>query len=212
METPPGGTEAALLDQLRSGDANAFRSLVEQHSRWLHHLARQYVATDAVAAEVVQDTWLGVIEGLDRFEGRSSLRTWIGRILMNQARTRGVRESRATPFASVAGGAEPGGFDEDRFVSRFRLNRDRWAAPPEDWSTLPEDRLVSDETLRLVEDTIDGLPEQQRTVITLRDVEGWEAEEVCELLDLTDGNQRVLLHRARSAVRRGLEATLGGER
>jgi len=204
MDGPPGGSEAALVDRLRAGDSESFRWLVDAHSRWLRHLARQYVNTDAVAAEVVQDTWLAVIEGVDRFEGRSSLRTWIGRILMNQARSRGVREARSVPFASVASD-DPGGFDAERFLGSFNVRAGSWAAPPTDWSTLPVERLEAKEAKELVHDAIEGLPDQQRNVITLRDIQGWSADEVCEMLDISDGNQRVLLHRARSLVRRALD-------
>jgi RNA polymerase sigma-70 factor (ECF subfamily) len=202
--------EAELVAALRSGDESAFEYLVDAHSAWLLRLARQYVSTDAVAMEVVGDTWLAVVKGIDRFEGRSSLRTWIARILMNQARTRGVREARSVPFASAApaGDGEPGGFDPDRFVSGLHRDTGRWSRPPTDWSTLPETRVESTETLDRVRAAIETLPERQREVITLRDVEGWTSAEVCDALGLSEGNQRVLLHRARSAVRRSLDEYL----
>jgi RNA polymerase sigma-70 factor (ECF subfamily) len=199
--------ETELVAALRSGDESAFGYLVDAHSAWLLRLARQYVSTDAVAMEVVGDTWLAVIKGIDGFEGRSSLRTWIARILMNQARTRGVREARSVPFASAAppGDGEPGGFDPDRFVSGLRGDAGRWSRPPTDWSTLPEARVESSETVDRIRAAIAMLPERQRDVITLRDVEGWTSAEVCEALGLSEGNQRVLLHRARSGVRRALD-------
>jgi RNA polymerase sigma-70 factor (ECF subfamily) len=206
--------EDELVAALRAGDESAFEYLVETHTPWLSRLARQFVSTDAVAMEVVGETWLAVVRGIDRFEGRSSLRTWIARILMNQARSRGVREARSVPFTSAAPAddSEPGGFDLDRFVSNGQRDAGRWSRPPDDWSTLPEDRVESAETLDRVRAAIEALPERQREVITLRDVEGWSAPEVCAALDLSEGNQRVLLHRARSAVRRALDGYLEASR
>jgi RNA polymerase sigma-70 factor (ECF subfamily) len=202
--------DVALVAALRSGDRDAFEWMVARWHPWLFRLCRSYVATDAVALDVVQDTWVAVIEGIDRFEGRSSLRTWVARIAMNQARSRGVREARSLPFASVGSG-ELGGFDPDRF-SRGVLTGGGWTVPPSDWSSLPEESVVGSEARAVVQAAIHTLPAQQAAVITLRDVEGWSSAEVRDLLDLSEGNQRVLLHRARSVVRRALDTYLGAGR
>jgi RNA polymerase sigma-70 factor (ECF subfamily) len=210
----PGASsdDLALVAALRAGDEMAFAQLVRMYDPMLRRVARNYVSTDAVAAEVVQDTWLAVIEGLDRFEGRSSLRTWIVRILMNQARTRGVREKRTVPFSSVGPADDDlGGFDPDRF-QRTGATARAWAQPPSDWATLPAERLEAAETRDVVRSAIDSLPDQQRTVISLRDVEGWSSAEVRDALDLSEVNQRVLLHRARGSVRKALDAYLGASR
>jgi len=171
-------------------------------------VARTYVKTAAVAEEVVQDAWVGVLNGLDRFEGRSSLKTWILTIVVNTAMTRGGREARTTPFSSLV----PEGDDPAVAVERFRGRDDafpgHWNGYPRDWRTVPEQALMGRETLDVVKAAIAGLPTAQRQVITLRDVEGWGADEVCAALELSDGNQRVLLHRARSHVRAALERHL----
>ena len=199
-----------LVRQLRRGDEAAFTWLVERYDRALRRLARDFVATEAVADEVVGDTWLAVIEGIDRFEGRSSLKTWIYRILMNKAKTRGVREKRSVPFSSV-GPVSDGDGDAPAFApDRFRPPGDpewpgHWASPPSPWQEQPVERLEAAETLDQVRTAIDALPANQRTVITLRDLRGFSSDEVCDLLSVSPGNQRVLLHRARAAVRRHLE-------
>ena len=202
--------DSALVAALRAGDESAFAYLVDRHDAMLRRVARNYVSTEAVAAEVVQDTWLGVIEGIDRFEGRAALRTWIVRILMNQARSRGVREARSVPFSSVGptDDGDLGGFNPDRFL---RSGRDAgaWGSPPDDWRSQPAERLVSSETRDVVTEAISELTPQQREVITLRDVEGWSSAEVCDALDLSEVNQRVLLHRARGKVRAALDSYLG---
>jgi RNA polymerase sigma-70 factor (ECF subfamily) len=201
--------EDTLVDALLGGDERAFAWLLDTYDGALRRLARMYVSTDAVAEEVVAETWLGVVKGLDRFERRSSLKTWIYRILMNLARTRGVKESRSIPFSSAVGVVEEGtdpAVDPDRFLP---LQHDRWpghwASPPAPWESLPEERLLGRETLACVADAIAKLPTSQREVIILRDVEGWSSSEVCNALDLSETNQRVLLHRARSKVRRACE-------
>ncbi len=205
-------TERRLLERLRSGDEAAFTDLVSQHTPSLLRVARSYVSSQAVAEEVVQETWLGVLRGLDRFEGRSSVRTWIFRILTNRAQTRGADESRTVPFATLAARELAESFtavDPERFLP---ADHDRWphhwAAPPRRWDTSPEAALSHAETLRLVREAIDGLPPTQRMVITMRDLEGWPSEEVCEVLGVSAANQRVLLHRARSVVRTALEEHL----
>jgi RNA polymerase sigma-70 factor (ECF subfamily) len=209
----PGASshDLALVAALRAGEEMAFAELVRMYDPMLRRVARNYVSTDAVAGEVVQDTWLAVIEGLDRFEGRSSLRTWIVRILMNQARTRGVREKRTVPFSSVGPADDLGGFDPDRFEQSGSHAR-AWARPPTDWATQPAERLEASETRDVVRKAIDALPDQQRTVISLRDVEGWTSAEVRDALELSEVNQRVLLHRARGAVRQAIDSYLDSAR
>jgi RNA polymerase sigma-70 factor (ECF subfamily) len=163
----------------------------------MRRLALTFVRTPAVADEVVQDAWLGVLRGLDRFEGRASLKTWIYRIVANVARTRAVREARSAPFSSLAGADEPS-VDPDRF-----LPDGAWASPPEPWQN-----VLGAESRSVVDRAIAALPPQQRQVIQLRDVEGWPSQEVCNVLELSETNQRVLLHRARSHVRAALEEYL----
>jgi RNA polymerase sigma-70 factor (ECF subfamily) len=195
-----------LVARLRAHDEAAFMELVELYNPSLLRVALLFVSTRAVAEEVVQETWLGVLAGIDRFEGRSSLKTWIFRILTNRAKTRAVREARSIPFSSLAaaelGDDEPS-VDPDRFLSAGA-----WASPPQAWGELPEQRLLGAETRQVISDAIDGLPPVQRTVISLRDVEGWGSDEVRDALGLSDGNQRVLLHRARSKVRAALDEYL----
>ncbi|HEU5431487.1 MAG TPA: sigma-70 family RNA polymerase sigma factor [Thermomicrobiales bacterium] len=200
--------DRTLIDGLRRRDEAAFVALVGCYQGSLLRLALTHVANRAVAEEVVQETWVGVMHGIDRFEGRSSLKTWIFTILTNQAKRRGVREQRSIPFsafdACLDGSSEPA-VDPDR----FRPVGDKWAGGwkvfPRPWDVSPEDGMEAAETRERIEAAIATLPPGQRQVITLRDVEGWAADEVCALLGLTEGNQRVLLHRARSKVRQALE-------
>jgi RNA polymerase sigma-70 factor (ECF subfamily) len=193
--------EARLVEALRAGDEAAFRELVARHHSSLVRLATVFVRSRAVAEEVAQEAWLGLLQGLDRFEGRSSLRTWLFRILANIAKTRAQREGRSIPFSSL----EP---DEPAVESERFFPADHWAEPPRSWRDVPEERLLANETLTLVAEAIEALPPSQRAVITLRDVEGWTSEEVRSVLDVSETNQRVLLHRARSKVRRALEKYL----
>ncbi len=197
-----------LLRALRAGDETAFVELVERYSGSLLRVATTIVGSRAVAEEVVQETWLGVLRGLDRFEGRASLKTWLFRILTNSAKTRAMRERRSVPFSSLVRAEteyDERTVDADRFLPADHERwPGHWAVPPR----APEASLLGAETQRVIRQAIDELPEAQRTVITLRDVGGWDAEEVCEVLELTDGNQRVLLHRARSRVRAALEEYL----
>ena len=200
-------TDADLVIRLRAGDEAAFRGLVQQHHRAMTRMARSFVATAAVADEVVQDTWLAVIQGLDKFESRSSLKTWIFRILVNRARTRGVREQRTTPFSSVVAEQEDRPtVDPARFLEDSNAFAGYWSVPPSRFFELPEDQLLAAETRALVAQAIGELPARQQQVIRLRDVEGWEAAEVCEGLGISKANQRVLLHRARAHVRSQMEA------
>jgi RNA polymerase sigma-70 factor, ECF subfamily len=210
----PVDPDAELLTRLRRGDEHAFRTLVGRHHATMLRVARLHVRDRHAAEEVVQETWLAVVQGLDRFEERSTLKTWLFRILTNRAKTRGEREARSVPFSAVILTETTGGdhaVDPDRFQGPHDRNPGQWAAPPPRWETLPDERLLSQETLREIDAAIEQLPPAQRTVIRLRDVEGWEADEVCEVLGLTSANQRVLLHRARSKVRGALERYLGDE-
>jgi RNA polymerase sigma-70 factor (ECF subfamily) len=197
--------DARLLAGLRAGDEDAFATLVRRHHASLKRVARMYVSTDSVAEEVVQETWLAVIAGLDRFEHRASLKTWLFHILANKAKTRGTRERRSTPFASLAGaGGDEPSVPPERFQGDDAAWPGHWAAPPRPWED-PERRLQSLEARAHLRAAIGALPDVQQAVLTLRDVEGLDAGEVCALLDLTDGNQRVILHRARARVRTELE-------
>lgn len=197
-----------LVAGLRSGDDGAFAWLLDRYDGRLRRLARTFVASAASADEVVQETWLAVIEGIDRFEQRSSLKTWVYRILVNKARTRGVREKRSVPFAAVVGDGDGLGptFAADRFLPPDHPRwPGHWAVNPTAWEALPPERLEASETTDRIRAAIDDLPAMHRVVITCRDIEGWSSAEVCELLDLTPANQRVLLHRARAKVRNVLE-------
>ena len=204
--TAGGEAESAIVERLREGDEAAFAGLVDRYGASMLRFARTFVRDAAVAEEVVQETWLAVLEGIGRFEGRSSLRTWMYTILANRARTRGEREARTVPFAALvaadAGNSEPA-VDPDRFLDAGHPERPQaWAVPPRAW---PEERLLASETLAVIGEAIAALPETQREVIRLRDVEGWPATEVIEVLGISDANQRVLLHRARSRVRSAIE-------
>jgi RNA polymerase sigma-70 factor (ECF subfamily) len=202
----------ALVELLRAGDEAAFMALVDQLQPSMLRVARMYVSTAAVAEEVVQETWLGVLKGIDSFQGRSSLRTWIFRILANIAKTRGQREGRSVPFATLAGDdLDAPAVDPHRFDTPEASSRGRWSTLPEDWTGIPEDRLLGRETLAVVGKAIEGLPPMQAEVIRLRDALGWTSEEVRNALDLSETNQRVLLHRARAKVRGALEQYFSSE-
>ncbi len=203
--------ELRLVDALRKREESAFVELVNRYHAPLLRLATFYVPSRAVAEEVVQETWLGVLQGIDRFEGRSSLKTWIYRILINRAQTRGQREARSIPFSAMSRPqAEP--FEPAVPANRFRGPDDEWpdhwATPPRTWGADPEKRLLAQETRAIIQKSIDALPPNQGEVITLRDIEEWTAEEVCNVLSISETNQRVLLHRARSKVRAVLEQHL----
>lgn len=186
--------EEELIARLRAGDERAFGELVDRYHASMLRVASTFVPSRAVAEEVVQDTWLGVVRGLPRFEGRSSLKTWIFRILVNRARTTGAREPRFVPL-------DPGeNLGSDRFHPAGT-----WREPPAVWSDAIEDRLAAPEIAARIREVVEGLPESQRQVVTLRDIEGLTSGEVCEVLGISEGNQRVLLHRARTRVRAALE-------
>ena len=203
--------EAAVVAALRRGDARVFAALFDAYSPGLVHAATTFVASRAVAEEVVQETWIKVIGALDRFEGRSTLKHWIFRILRNTAINRGERERRTVPFSSLVreGADEDSPLEPDRFLpDDHSLYPGHWALGPTAWP-LPEEGLLAGETREVIATAIAELPPAQRAVIALRDVEGWAAEEVCDALDLSPGNQRVLLHRARTRVRSALERYFG---
>jgi RNA polymerase sigma-70 factor, ECF subfamily len=193
-----------VVMSLLAGDEQAFRVLVHKHHRAMLAVAQQFVSSRAVAEEVVQDTWLAVVKNLPRFEGRSSLKTWLFTILSNQARTRGVREQRTVPFSSMVTDDGPT-IDPNRFNGAEHRWPGHWASPPQRISDLPAERVDNAEVRAAIEHAIQGLPAMQQRVIWLRDVEGWSAEEVCTTLELSEANQRVLLHRARAKVRGVLE-------
>jgi RNA polymerase sigma-70 factor, ECF subfamily len=203
--------ERRLLAALRRGDEAAFARLVATLHGSMLRVAMFHVGDRPVAEEVVQDAWLGVLQQLDRFEGRSSLKTWVLRIVGNRAKTRAVRERRSVPFSALPGGdpdADEPAVDPDRFLPAGHRWAGHWASPPASWQGVPEERLLSRETMAEVGRAVAALPAGQRAVLVLRDVEGLSAAEACQLLDLTEGNQRVLLHRARSKVRAALERYL----
>ena len=203
--------EAEVLARLRAGDERTFQSLVESYHGTMIAVALSYVKTREVAEEVVQEAWLGVLNGLDRFEGRSSLKTWIFRILVNTAMTRGGREARSVPFSSLAPADEEElTVEPERFRPPGEAFAGHWNGYPGDWSSLPERGLLGRETLAVVKRAIEELPDSQRAVIAMRDIAGCSAEEVCQALEVSAGNQRVLLHRARSHVRAALERHLDG--
>lgn len=215
VETPASEAESPLIEALRRGDEAAFVWLIDKYQSSCVRLAMSFVSDRAVAEEVAQETWLGVLEGIDRFEGRSSLKTWIFRILVNTAKTRAVREGRTVAFSLLEATGEP----DEPAVSpdRFRPPDDpdwpgHWArgAAPVTWNS-PERMLLTRETLDQIERAIADLPDWQRQVITMRDVIGMGTDEVCNVLSITETNQRVLLHRARSKVRRALEIYMNEE-
>jgi RNA polymerase sigma-70 factor, ECF subfamily len=190
------------LAALRRGDEAAFLKLVHAYHSSLLRLALVYSPNREVAEESVQETWIAALRGIDGFEGRATLRTWLCRILVNIARRRAAAERRSLPFASLGETVDP-----DRFL-RSGPYAGHWASPPADWSTVPEEKLLSGELRQVVAEVVDTLPTNQAIVITLRDMEGWESAEVSDLLDITGTHQRVLLHRARAKVRAALESYL----
>ncbi len=207
MERVASADEMRLIDGLRAGSESAFAELVRMYGASMLRVALLYVRSRAVAEEVVQETWLAVLKGIGRFEGRSSLKTWLFRILTNTAKTRAVREGRSVPFSALASDGEDGGssVDPDRFLGPDERFAGHWSAPPSSWAGEPEERLVAGETLEVVKAAIEKLPPAQALVITMRDVEGFSSEEVRNALEISETNQRVLLHRARTKVRRALE-------
>lgn len=203
--------EGALVTALKAGDESAFALLVERHTPAMLRIARGYVATQEAAEDVVQETWIALLKGIDGFESRSSLRTWLFTILINTAKKRGLRERQTSDaeFAAFTGATVE--------AARFRGSDDRWPghwradAAPAPFPETPEGSVLAGEMLTVARRELDRLPDRQRTVVTLRDVYGFESREVTELLDITVANQRVLLHRGRAAVRQALEAYLSEE-
>jgi RNA polymerase sigma-70 factor, ECF subfamily len=207
VQEGPGTDDAALVERLRGGDEAAFRDIVVRMHRGLMRVAMACVGSETAAEEVVQETWLAVVSQLDRFEQRSSLRTWIGTILVNRARTRGARDKRSVPFSSLGGDelepsepAEPDRFSPGGF----------WKARPASWDDAPEALLLRKEARAVIERELTTLPESQRTVVVLRDLEGWSSDEVCNVLGITETNQRVLLHRGRMRLKSALEGYHAG--
>ncbi len=203
-------SEHGELAALRAGDEEAFLALVNRHHRAMIRVASLYVRSNASAEEVVQEAWMGVLRGLHLFEGRSSLKSWIFAILVNCAKARASRDARMVTLSSLEAESEDDGpsVSPDRFLDEDQRWAGHWAEPPEPW---PDARVESQEMVALVQEALATLPEAQRSVMSLRDVDGWDSDEVCELLGISEGNQRVLLHRARSKVRGYLEQKLGRE-
>ena len=195
--TPAGDDE--LLEGLRAGDEEAFVALIERYNHALFYVARSFVPTDAIAEEVVQDTWMAVVRGLSKFEGRSSIKTWLVSIVVNRARSTGARESRALPLSSSEAAVDPNRFDTNG----------HWITPPESFMEDAEDRVVAGSLSESIHSSLENLPGSQRQVVTLRDIEGLDSKEVCQLLEISEVNQRVLLHRGRSRLRQDLETKFG---
>jgi RNA polymerase sigma-70 factor (ECF subfamily) len=207
VDAPPPG-EREVIARLLAGDEAAFDALVTAHHGAMLRVARIFISKPDVAEEVVQETWLVVLLGLAAFEGRSSLKTWIFRILANRARSRATREVRVVPFAELASTEGDGGIDAE-LERRFAADG-HWQVPPADWHVdSPEGLMLRQEAMRHLGEALEHLPPAQRSVVTLRDVDGWSAADVCAALQITEANQRVLLHRARTRLRRALEEVLG---
>jgi RNA polymerase sigma-70 factor (ECF subfamily) len=207
VAAPERSEDGALVDRLRAGDEQTFAALVDGWSGWMLRLAREHVPTASAAEEVVQETWLAVLEGLDRFRGEASLRTWVYRILVNQAKRRGVRDRRTVPFASLAPEDEGPTVDPARFQGPGDPHPGGWREFPEEW---PEQVSLTRELREVVTVALAELPPRQRVVVALRDLDGHTSDEVCDLLDISVGNQRVLLHRGRAVVRAHLERYYAG--
>jgi len=205
LRSPGGDDDVGFVAALREGDEQAFVRLVDQYHASMVRVARAYVATTETAEDVVQDAWIGVINGLDRFEGRSSLKTWMFRIVINKAMTRGGREARSVPFSSL--GPDEPAVDTECFFGSGRWCG--WWLSDDALTKLPDRIVLAKESRAMIDSVIATLPPNQRLVITLRDVQGFSAEETCELLGVSEANQRVLLHRARTRVRSALEGYVG---
>jgi RNA polymerase sigma-70 factor (ECF subfamily) len=188
-----------LLGRLRAGDEAAFVTLVGRHNHSMLRIARAFVPNSAVAEEVVQDTWMAVVRGISKFEGRSSLRSWLVGILVNRARSTGAREHRSVPVETNQEAVDASRFD----------GGGHWSSPPQHFSLDVEDRVRAGELSQRIRSSLEELPARQRLVVTLRDMEGLNSKEVCELLEISEGNQRILLHRGRSRLREELESEFG---
>jgi RNA polymerase sigma-70 factor (ECF subfamily) len=215
-QAPPSIDDSFLLERLRNGDEEAFVVLVNRYHAPMLRLVLIYTPNRFLAEEVVQEAWLGVLRGLKNFKEQSSLKTWIFSILTNRMKTRFQREDRSVPFSSLANSEDDSSepeVDPDRFLppgSAMVPGHGLWISLPSNWNDIPEERLLSQETQAHISSAINDLPPQQRQVILLRDIAGWSAQEVCDILSMSEGNQRVLLHRARSHVRRALEHYFNG--
>jgi len=213
-DPPHTDDETHFIEALRAGDESAFVVLIDRYHAGMLRLARVFVRDVSVAEEVVQDAWLAVVRGLDRFEARSSLKRWIASIVVNNAKTQATRERRSIPFSAVwDAGADP--FDPSVEPERFRHDDAQqwpggWMSFPRSWNDAPDECALSQETQSQIRACIDALPASQREVVVLRDVHGFTAEETCTVLQISEVNQRVLLHRGRSKVRRALELHLTG--
>jgi len=202
-DVPASASDLAFIARLRARDPKAFSDLLDRYHGPLLRLALVFVPSRAVAEEVVQETWVGVLDGLDCFEGRSTLKTWIFRILTNRAKTRGVRENRTVPFSAFSD--QDGDHEAAVEAARFKPNG-MWGVPPRRWEDdTPEKLLMTQQALQHLEVAIAALPPNQRAVVTLRDIDGLESDDVCNVLEISETNQRVLLHRARSKLRAALE-------
>jgi RNA polymerase sigma-70 factor, ECF subfamily len=206
-ETLVRGSDAELIDRLRAGDEAAFVGMIDAYSAPLLRLALSFVQSSAVAEEVVQETWMAVVTGIGRFEGRSSVKTWLFKILTNKAKTRALRERRTISFSEFdLDAADEPAVDPDRFLPASHPQwPHHWATPPQPWSMGPEGTALDRETMAVLRRALEDLPRAQQLVVALRDVHGWPAAEVCAALDLSEANQRVLLHRGRSRLRGVLE-------
>jgi RNA polymerase sigma-70 factor (ECF subfamily) len=212
VETTAGDPEAGWLEALRRGDEAVFGKLVDAHHASLVRVATQYVASTAVAEEVAQETWIAFVQSLERFEGRARLKTWLFHTLINCARNRKRKEIRSVPFSAAFDSEQPSAASVE--PERFRTEgpwQGHWAVAPRSFGTDGERTLLQGELRLRIAQAIETLPPAQREVITLRDMEGMEAEEACAVLGLTEANQRVLLHRARSRVRAEVERYLHPE-
>jgi RNA polymerase sigma-70 factor (ECF subfamily) len=198
--TPAMDEDEELVVRLRAGDEQAFVALVSRHHAAMVRVASSFVSSAAVAEEVVQDTWLGVLRGIDGFAGRSSFRTWLLRILVNRARSTGVREHRSVPVGDAGPAVDRSRFDASG----------AWMSPPQHWVEDSEDRLLAEGLADQIHVALGELPARQREVVVLRDVDGLSGPEVCDVLEISEANQRVLLHRGRSHLRQALESELGG--
>ena len=192
--------EALVLAELRERNEDAFADFVVRHGATMRRVARAITRDLQVAEEAVQETWLAVLKGLDRFQARSTLRTWVFRILVNRARSIAMREARTVPFSALETAEDESGLPPGR--TSHAMAAGHWTEPASAWNRSPEQHLLTDEVRDAVRRAVAALPRLQREVITLRDIEGWDAGEVCRVLGLTEGNQRVLLHRARAGLRR----------
>ncbi len=210
-----GPDENRTLALLRAGDEAAFLELVDRYAPAMQKIARAYVRDDATAEDVVQEAWMGVLRGLPTFEGRSSLRGWIFTIVVNRAKTRGVREARSVPFSALAHDEvqrDDPSVGPDRFAGPGEEWPRHWRDGPVPWTDRPEEKLLSRELRARIDAAIDALPAAQRSVIVLRDIAGQPTQDVCNALDLSETNVRVLLHRARAKLRRALDPYLTGDR